>query len=44
MCSKNDFQCISDRQCISRDLFCDGDIDCIDQSDEYNGCEKDVSK
>ena len=33
--SKNGFQC-DNGQCVSKDLMCDGDIACVDRSDEKN--------
>ena len=36
MCeNKSGFQC-DNGQCISKDLVCDGDIACVDKSDEKN--------
>lgn len=33
-CSVDEFQCIKNKQCISKRYVCDGDNDCGDGSDE----------
>lgn len=43
-CSADEFQCIKNKQCISKKYICDGDNDCGDGSDEdtskYGPCGK----
>ncbi|XP_027843018.2 low-density lipoprotein receptor-related protein 1 [Aphis gossypii] len=43
-CSADEFQCIKNKQCISKKYICDGDNDCGDGSDEdtskYGPCAK----
>ncbi|KAK2585023.1 hypothetical protein KPH14_008548 [Odynerus spinipes] len=37
-CAKSELQCGSG-ECISKNAFCDGNVDCIDGSDEKTGCD-----
>jgi low-density lipoprotein receptor-related protein 1 (alpha-2-macroglobulin receptor) len=34
VCTADEFQCIKNKQCISKKYICDGDNDCGDGSDE----------
>ena len=39
-CHKGMFRCASDLHCIQTEAFCDQHLDCIDGSDEPQGCNK----
>lgn len=35
-CSVDDFVCVEDGKCVAAERRCDGQIDCVDASDERN--------
>ena len=41
-CTADEFQCKTERTCISINMVCDGAVDCVDYSDEnhISGCGK----
>lgn len=43
-CANDEFQCKNKKECIPEHKFCDGTIDCIDDSDEFFNCQKQVSE
>lgn len=36
-CSRDEFKC-DNGACINSDFYCDGQTDCLDNSDEPHGC------
>ena len=38
-CTFKQFSCLSHQQCIPYGYYCDGEIDCQDQSDEHGCCK-----
>ena len=38
-CKNDEFQCVTSKLCVEKNLVCDGKSDCLDGSDEQQDCE-----